>query len=134
MTSKVIIGGVEYVPVSESNPNAKQIAIALIKRYMGKFDESNWEELANELQVCVSEDMNEPSIMQTVAEILKATVPPVASKFTPDQFASLMRKIEGDGDIEGGHIEADELMCELLDSLGYHEGVAIFQSMSKWYA
>lgn len=56
------------------------------------------------------------------------------AKFTPDEFASLMRKIEGDGDIEGGHGEADELMSELLDSLGYHEGVAVFQSMSKWYA
>lgn len=73
MRPKVIIDGVEYVPVSESNPNAKQIAIALIERYMGKFDESKWEELAHELQVCVSEDMKEPTVMQTVAEILEAT-------------------------------------------------------------
>lgn len=72
MRSKVIIDGVEYVPVSESNPNAKQIAIALIRRYMGKFDESEWESLANELQVCVSEDMNQPTVMETVAEILAA--------------------------------------------------------------
>lgn len=40
MRSKVIIDGVEYAPVSKSNPNAKQIAIALIGRYMGKFDEN----------------------------------------------------------------------------------------------
>ena len=73
MRSKVIIDGVEYVPVSKSNPNAKQIAIALIERYMGKFDESEWESLANELQVCVSEDMNQPTVMETVAEILAAT-------------------------------------------------------------
>jgi hypothetical protein len=69
---KVVIDGVEYVPVSESNPNAKQIAIALIRRYMGKFDESQWEVLAEELQVCVSEDMKEPTVMQTVSEILTA--------------------------------------------------------------
>ena len=69
---KVVIDGVEYVPVSESNPNAKQIAIALIRRYMGKFDESQWEALAEELQVCVSEDMKEPTVMQTVSEILAA--------------------------------------------------------------
>jgi hypothetical protein len=68
----VIIDGVEYVPVSESNPNAKQIAIALIERYMGKFNEEEWESLATELQVCVSEDMKEPTVMQTVAEILEA--------------------------------------------------------------
>jgi len=69
---RVIVDGVEYVPVSESNPNAKQIATVLINRYMGAFDESRWEELANELQVCVSEDMKEPTVMQTVAEILEA--------------------------------------------------------------
>jgi hypothetical protein len=69
---KVVIDGVEYAPVSESNPNAKQIAIALIRRYMGKFDESQWEVLAKELQVCVSEDMKEPTVMQTVSEILAA--------------------------------------------------------------
>lgn len=73
MRPKVIIDGIEYVPVSESNPNAKQIATALIERYMGKFDESEWERLANDLQVCVSEEMNEPTVMQTVAEILAAT-------------------------------------------------------------
>lgn len=73
MRPKVIIDGVEYVPVSESNPNVKQIAIALIERYMGKFDESEWERLANELQVCVSEEMDEPTVMQTVAEIIEAT-------------------------------------------------------------
>lgn len=70
MRPKVIIDGVEYVPVAESTPNAKQIATALIERYMGQFDESEWEKLANELQVCVSEEMNEPTVMQTVAEIL----------------------------------------------------------------
>ena len=67
---KVIIDGIEYVPISQSNPNAKAIAIALIERYMGKFDHSEWEALANELQVCVSEEMKEPTIMQTVGEIL----------------------------------------------------------------
>lgn len=76
MRSKVIIDGVEYVPVSKSNPNAKQIAIALIGRYMGKFDESEWESLADELQVCVSEDMDQPTVMETVAEILAATRSP----------------------------------------------------------
>jgi hypothetical protein len=68
----VVIDGVEYAPVSESNPSAKQIAIALIQRYMGKFDESQWQALAEELQVCVSEDMKEPTVMQTVSEILAA--------------------------------------------------------------
>ena len=75
MRPRVIVDGVKYAPVSESNPNAKQIATALIERYMGKFDESEWEKLANELQVCVSEDMDEPTVMQTVLEILAAMEP-----------------------------------------------------------
>jgi hypothetical protein len=32
------------------------------------------------------------------------------------------------------HIEADQLMCKLLRSLGYGSGVEIFENMPKWYA
>ncbi len=73
MRPKVIIDGIEYVPVSESNPNAKQIAIALIERYMGKFDESKWEELAHELQVCVSENLRDCLHYGWFFHILEAT-------------------------------------------------------------
>ena len=32
------------------------------------------------------------------------------------------------------HKDADDLMCEVLSSLGYIEGVRIFEEMEKWYA
>jgi hypothetical protein len=53
---------------------------------------------------------------------------------TPAQFAAAMRTISSDSDQEGRHGDADELMCRVLESLGYSEGVTIFREMNKWYA
>ena len=60
---------------------------------------------------------------------------------TPEEFAITMTKIRS-GAIYGGkmydeenqHIDADWLMCNVLRSLGYGDGVDIFESMPKWYA
>ena len=62
---------------------------------------------------------------------------------TPEEFKAKMREIY-DGkhadllgkrfDEEQTHELADELMVELLRSLGYGEGVDIFWNMHKWYA
>ena len=52
---------------------------------------------------------------------------------SPEEFAEDMKKCT-DSDPEYSHIRADELMCELLTSLGYKEGVDIFDKMSKWYS
>ena len=35
--------------------------------------------------------------------------------------------------ISSSHEEADDLMCEVLKSLGYEAGVKIFEEMTKWY-
>lgn len=54
---------------------------------------------------------------------------------TPEEFSRRMRKIYDECvGSELAHIMMDNLMCEVLKSLGYKEGVDIFQSMSKWYA
>lgn len=37
-------------------------------------------------------------------------------------------------DHEANHGEADDLMCALLRSLGYGDGVAVFEAGYKWYA
>ena len=36
--------------------------------------------------------------------------------------------------VEELHKAADDILCEVLESLGYIEGVEIFKSMPKWYA
>lgn len=53
---------------------------------------------------------------------------------THDNFAQLMELIARDPDPEMFHREADKLMCDLLVSLGYEEGVDIFNKHGKWYA
>ena len=53
---------------------------------------------------------------------------------TSKEFAEKMEEIFKNGDGELSHIEADELMAEVLSSLGYEEGVKIFFSHEKWYA
>lgn len=35
---------------------------------------------------------------------------------------------------ESSHYTADALMCDLLSSLGYEDGIDIFRSMNKWYS
>ena len=52
----------------------------------------------------------------------------------PEMFELRMSKIDASSDIDGRHADADKLMCELLESLGYGEGVKIFTAMHKWYA
>ena len=52
----------------------------------------------------------------------------------PDEFYEKMLWISRMEDTERAHIEADELMCEALTSLGYEVGVEIFKIMNKWYS
>ena len=55
---------------------------------------------------------------------------------TPEQFAERMRSIyEEDGhDEETEHLNMDNYMCDVLRSLGYDEGVDIFDGTDKWYS
>ena len=60
---------------------------------------------------------------------------------TPAAFEDAMRDIVkgseyGDGKFspETFHINADELMCKVLTSLGYEAGVKIFENTEKWYS
>ena len=53
-----------------------------------------------------------------------------------EEFVEEMRKIAtyNEGDPEGSHLSADELMCKVLTELGYGEGIEIFNSMCLRYA
>jgi len=53
---------------------------------------------------------------------------------TPEEFKAKMQECADNYDTECGHSNADALMCELLRSMGYGEGVLIFEEMDKWYA
>ena len=53
---------------------------------------------------------------------------------TPEKFAEKMREIFERRDCEMAHHAADELMCDLLRSLGYGAGVEVFENADRWYA
>jgi len=53
---------------------------------------------------------------------------------TKEEFRDRMQKIFESKDKEWRHAEADDLMCELLESLGYEEGTSVFRKADKWYA
>ena len=55
---------------------------------------------------------------------------------TPEEFENEMAKLRfvKDDDLEGRHVAMDELMYNVLISLGYGDGVDIFNNTYKWYA
>lgn len=80
----------------------------------------------------------EPSkaMIKTISEFGGDPEPEKPRPLTPGEFLSAMRRVELKlaGDTECQHIAADETMCELLETLGYGEGVAVFRGMQRWYA
>ena len=61
----------------------------------------------------------------------------MANKFlivSPEEFKRAMQAFSDGTDTERDHGDADALMCQILESLGYGEGVKIFRKMGKWYA
>lgn len=59
---------------------------------------------------------------------------------SPEQFLVAMTAIDNGTcygkyyDEEDQHRDADGLMCNVLRSLGYGDGVAVFNKMHKWYS
>lgn len=58
------------------------------------------------------------------------------SFISPKSFKDEMMELKDmfNNDRETMHREADRLMCAVLVSFGYKEGVEVFESMRKWYA
>lgn len=66
------------------------------------------------------------------------TVQPTAM-FTPDEFENAMLEIkmkykDESGFEEDAHRDMDKLMCDLLRSLGYADGVRVYLGTKRWYA
>lgn len=51
-----------------------------------------------------------------------------------DDYLKRMKQLQESGDIEVAHIEADDILCEVLLQLGYKELVDAFNDLAKWYA
>lgn len=56
---------------------------------------------------------------------------------TPEEFKKRMLDIfpeSGGYDSEAAHVDADDLMCEVLEELGYGDGLKPFKTANIWYA
>lgn len=54
---------------------------------------------------------------------------------TAERILKEMRDLQNNsGDLESVHIFADDLLCEMLKTLGYTEIVEAFEKIDKWYA
>ncbi len=51
---------------------------------------------------------------------------------TREQTIDRLKKV--DDDTEHGHKQADDILCELLNFLGYDDVVAEYEKILKWYA
>lgn len=59
---------------------------------------------------------------------------PEIDKELAKEFKARLAAVMEDGQDEvAWHTKADELLCELLRRLGYHEVVKEFESIPKWY-
>ena len=50
-----------------------------------------------------------------------------------EEYVEKMEKCEDTEDTEISHMNADDLLCELLTKLGYHEVVFKFEEVRKGY-
>ena len=49
-------------------------------------------------------------------------------------FLSILNELTESTDTESAHVKADDLLCDLLDLLGYNEVVNTYYSVPKWYS
>lgn len=53
---------------------------------------------------------------------------------TREMAIKLLKRCQGDGDKEESHIIADQVLLDLLETLGYKDVVEEFEKVGKWYA
>lgn len=51
-----------------------------------------------------------------------------------DKYLVQMNELKYNDDTEQAHCTADDILCNLLEDLGYTELVDAFNDLEKWYA
>jgi len=59
---------------------------------------------------------------------------PGGLKMDRQQAIERLKEQQGSGDTENAHINADEVLCQLLEHLGYADVVAEYNKIDMWYA
>lgn len=55
-------------------------------------------------------------------------------KINVKEIKEKLKKLQQSDDVELSHYEADQIICKLLDNLGYTDIVKEYNKISKWYA
>ncbi len=56
------------------------------------------------------------------------------NEWLSEHYLALLNNNCTSSDIESNHIEAYEILCDLLEDLGYQDLVNEFKKLKKWYA
>ena len=72
-------------------------------------------------------------IFDSVKELC-ASSPILSKKVEIEEIIARLKELQQDDDIEGAHMQADWIICNLLDDLGYTEVTKEYGKISKWYA
>lgn len=59
---------------------------------------------------------------------------PAKEDITREEAIEALRALHGAGDIELAHGEADDILCKLLNALGYDDVVVAYDKVPKWFA
>jgi hypothetical protein len=51
-----------------------------------------------------------------------------------EEIKAKLKELQQDDDVEVSHYKADQIICKLLDDLGYNDVVKEYNKISKWYA
>lgn len=58
----------------------------------------------------------------------------MTESFDTRPYIKRLKADQQDHDIESAHADADEVLCELLEVLGYTKIVEEYNKVQKWYA
>lgn len=53
---------------------------------------------------------------------------------TREEAIAKLKELQRGYDTEVDHVEADDVICKLLESLGYEDVVKEYDTIGKWYA
>lgn len=53
---------------------------------------------------------------------------------TSARIVNKLKELQSNPDKEAAHNQADKILCDLLNSLGYDDVVKEFENLEKWYA
>lgn len=57
-----------------------------------------------------------------------------SSKLTDEEAEEQILALNECNDLEQAHVDADHILCKLLEDLGYPKTVVAFRNLDKWYA